>query len=128
MSNLTKHIADLEKIEFESDKDVERYAKTAKRVAQELHLRIGMDADMLQATLGQYRGRWFDFGNIGPRTRARLVAGHLKVSAEAVRAFGTGAARMHGSFRKHFLEPEREARRRHEQAKRSRKFTISDDA
>lgn len=126
MSNLNRLVTELEKIEFNSDKDIDRYARTAKRLARELYLQIGMDADMLQATLSQYKGRWFEFGQVS-KVKARLVAAHLKVSAEGVKAFGTGAAKMHGSFKRHFAEPERAARRRHEQAKRSRKFVIEDD-
>lgn len=131
MSSLSKYIAELEKIEFNSDKDIDRYAKTLKRVSRELHQRIGMDADMLGATLGQYKGRWYEFG-LGSKARGRLVAAHLRVSAEAVRACGVGAAKMHGAFRKHFVEPERQARAAQERSRRgrgggARKFTIDEE-
>lgn len=128
MSDVAKYANELDRIEFNSDKDIDLYAKTARRLAQELHLKIGMDADLLQGTLSQYRGRWFDFGNIGPKTRARLVAAHLKVAAEALKAFGSGATKMRGSFQKHFVKPERDARRQHERNKRQRRhFTIGDE-
>ena len=125
MSRLVQLVTDLEKIEFTSDRDIEKYAKCVRALAMELHLRVGMDADTVQAILSQYKGRWYTFG-VASKIKARLVAAHMRVGAEAVKVLGVSAMKMHAAFRRHFVEPEMEAR----QAARHRagSFRIGDDA
>ncbi|SFD74470.1 hypothetical protein [Streptomyces aidingensis] len=118
-------IARIERIELRSNRDVLALAKAINHLGRELHLILGMRAEELQATLGQYKGRWFTFG-AGSKVRARLVAAHLKVSAEAAKALGVGALKMAHAFDRHFVKPEQEARRQPKKPARPQ-FTIGDD-
>jgi hypothetical protein len=126
VSQLTKLAEDLEKIEFTSDQDIRLYVRTLHRFSQELYLRIGMDAEVLQAILSQYKGRWYHFG-AGSKIKARLVAAHLRVGAEGAKLLGVSAVKMHASFRKHFVEPEMRAKNGGHR-RRGDTFRISDQA
>lgn len=125
-SNLPRLVAELERIEFNSDKDIDRYTRLIKAIGTELYLRAGLDAEVLQATLGRYKGRWYLFG-VDVKVRAKLVAAHLKISAEAAKAYAVGAIRMHAAFRRHFVEPEQEAKRKARHAKGKGNFRIGED-
>lgn len=115
----------VERIEFTSDKDVIALARAINHLGRELHLILGMRAEELQGVLSQYQGKWYHFG-VNSKVRARLVAAHLKVSAEAAKAIGVGALKMAHSFNRHFVQPEQEARKQR-QGKTARKtFTIGD--
>lgn len=116
----------IERIEITSDKDVIALGKAINHLGRELHLILGMRAEELQAVLGQYKGRWYTFG-AGSKVKARLVAAHLKVAAEAAKAIGVGALKMSHAFQRHFIAPEQEARRRANGAKGRKAFTIGED-
>lgn len=115
----------IERIEITSDKDILAMARAINHLGRELHLILGMRAEEIQGVLSTYKGRWYTFG-AGSRVKARLVAAHLKVSAEAAKAIGVGALKMAHAFNRHFVEPEREARRQR-QAPARKTFTIGDD-
>jgi hypothetical protein len=112
MGSLASAAAQVERMsEFHSDRDIREYAKLIRRMSQELHLRVGMDADVIQATLSEYKGKWYTFG-LQSKVKARIVAAHLKVGAEASKLLGVSAVRMAAAFEKHFVQPEHDARRR----------------
>ena len=116
----------VERIEFTSDKDVLALAKAINHLGRELHLILGMRAEELYGVLSTYKGKWYTFG-AGSKVRARLVAAHLKVSAEAAKALGVGALKMAHAFDRHFIKPEQEAKQRAQGKKPSRpSFTIGD--
>jgi hypothetical protein len=125
MGNLVSVAAEIEKIhEFTTDKDITRYAQLVRRFAQEVYLRTSMDAEVIQATLSEYRGRWFEFG-VGNKVRAKIVAAHLKVGAEGVKVLGVAAIRMDRAFQRHFVKPEHDARRARARGK-ARDFRIEE--
>ncbi|MEV7282906.1 hypothetical protein [Streptomyces sp. NPDC093111] len=117
----------VERIEIRSDRDILALAKAINRLGRELHLILGMRAEEVQGVLSTYKGRWYTFGT-GSRVRARLVAAHLRVSAEAAKALGVGALKMAHAFDRHFVKPEQEAKRARsgQAAPKKREFTIGD--
>ncbi|MEU0940723.1 hypothetical protein [Embleya sp. NPDC005971] len=117
MSRLVKLAAELEKADFTSDTDIVKYRNTLRALGAEIYMIVSMDAEVLQATLGQYKGQWYQFG-AGTRLRAKMVASHLKVAAEAAKLIGISGAKMHASFQRHYVKPELEAK-----AAKSRKPT-----
>ncbi|MFE7614330.1 hypothetical protein [Streptomyces sp. NPDC057496] len=126
-SNLTQLINQLEKIEFTSDRDLYQYARILRAIGLELHMRIGMDADMVGAILGQYKGKWWTFG-AQSKIRGKLVAAHLKGGSSAAKVLGLSGVKMYASFVKHFIQPEIEAERKAREGKGARKpgFSIGD--
>jgi hypothetical protein len=125
MGNLVKVAAEIERIqEFRTDRDIIRYGQLVRKFAQEVFLRVSMDAEVIQATLSEYKGRWFEFG-VGNKVRARLVAAHLKVGAEGAKVLGVAAVRMAKAFERHFVKPEHEARAAMARGKRAG-FRIED--
>ena len=116
----------IERIEIASDKDVLALAKAINHLGRELHLILGMRADELQGVLSQYQGKWYTFG-AASRVKSRLVAAHLKVSAEAAKALGVGALKMAHSFDRHFVKPEREARQKAKGKTGRKTFSIGDE-
>lgn len=121
---LIQNLQKLMSMEIRNDKDIDLYTRRLKAVGSDLYLRIGMDADFIQARLSQYKGRWFEFG-LGAKIRAKLVAAHLRVGAEAFKTGAVGAIKMNAAFRKHFVEPEREAKQAKHRSSKS--FTIQGD-
>ncbi len=115
----------VERIELRSDKDIVALARAINHLGRELHLILGMRAVELQGVLSQYKGRWYTIG-AASRVRARLVAAHLKVSAEAAKALGVGALKMAHAFQRHFVQPEQEAKRKANQKPTRKSFTIGD--
>jgi hypothetical protein len=117
----------IERIEFRNEKDIMALAKAVNRLGRELHFILGMRAEEVQAVLSTYKGKWYTFG-ASSRVKARLVAMHLKVSAEAAKALGVGALKMAHAFDRHFIKPEQEAKRkRNGQKKAPRQFDFSGD-
>ncbi|MEU4352816.1 hypothetical protein [Streptomyces sp. NPDC023838] len=116
----------IERIEIRSDKDILALAKAINYLGRELHLILGMRAEEVQGVLSTYKGQWFTFG-ASSRIRARLVAAHLKVSAEAARALGVGALKFAFAFDRHFVRPEREARQRRTTKTTRPTFTIGEE-
>lgn len=117
----------IERIEFRNEKDIMALAKAVNRLGRELHFILGMRAEEVQAVLSTYKGKWYTFG-ASSRIKARLVAMHLKVSAEAAKALGVGALKMAHAFDRHFIKPEQEAKRkRNGQQKAPRQFDFSGD-
>ncbi|MFG2220462.1 hypothetical protein ACGFN1_37640 [Streptomyces sp. NPDC048685] len=107
-SNLGQLIKQLENIEFKTDRDLYNYAKILRAIGFELYMRIGMDADMVSAILGQYKGKWYTFG-VQSKIRAKLVGGHLRAGSTAAKVLGLSGVKMYASFVKHFIRPEQEA-------------------
>ncbi|MET7303599.1 hypothetical protein [Embleya sp. NPDC005575] len=105
MSDLVKLVTEWDKIEFESGDDIRRYRQLLQAIGSEMYTKVYMDADILAATLGAYKGKWFEFG-AGVRLRARLVSSHLKVGAEGPKILGVAVAKMHSSYIRHFVNPE----------------------
>ncbi|MFE3995177.1 hypothetical protein ACFXPW_26280 [Streptomyces goshikiensis] len=126
-SNLSELIKQLEKIEFTSDRDLYQYARILRAIGLELHMRIGMDADMVGAILSQYKGKWWTFG-AQSKIRAKLVSAHLKGGASAAKVLGLSGVKMYASFVKHFIQPEIEAERKAREGKGAKKpgFSIGD--
>ncbi|MEU3188662.1 hypothetical protein ABZ707_31365 [Streptomyces sp. NPDC006923] len=126
-SNLSQLIQQLEKIEFTTDRDLYQYARILRAIGLELHMRIGMDADMVGAILAQYKGKWWTFGTQS-KIRAKLVSAHLKGGASAAKVLGLSGIKMYASFVKHFIQPEIEAERKAREGKGSKKpgFSIGD--
>jgi hypothetical protein len=117
-------IAAIERIEFSSEKDIIALAKAVNRLGRELHFILSMRAEEVQAVLSTFKGQWYTFG-AASRVKARLVAMHLKVSAEAAKALGVGALKMAHAFDRHFVKPELEAKRKRNGQKARREFTIT---
>ncbi|MFE7516787.1 hypothetical protein ACFU8I_37010 [Streptomyces sp. NPDC057540] len=117
----------VERIELRNDRDILALAKAINRLGRELHLILGMRAEEVQGVLSTYKGKWYTFG-AGSKVRARLVAAHLRVSAEAAKALGVGALKMAHAFDRHFVKPEQEAKRARsgQAAPKKREFTIGD--
>lgn len=107
-SNLSKLVNQLEKIEFRTDRDLYQYARILRQIGLELHMRVGMDADMITAILSQYKGKWYTFG-VQSKIRARLVGAHLKGGSSAAKVLGLSGVKMYASFIRHFIRPEQEA-------------------
>lgn len=125
-SNLAQLIQQLEKIEFTSDRDLYQYARILRAIGLELHMRIGMDADMVGAILAQYKGKWWTFG-AQSKIRSKLVAAHLKGGASAAKVLGLSGIKMYASFVKHFIQPEIEAERKAREGKGKKPgFSIGD--
>lgn len=116
----------VERIEIRNDKDILALAKAINHLGRELHLILGMRAEEINGVLSTYKGKWYTFG-ASSRVKARLVSAHLKVSAEAAKALGTGALKMAWAFDRHFVKPEQEARDRRNGKKTARReFTIGE--
>ncbi|MFG2600713.1 hypothetical protein [Streptomyces sp. NPDC048462] len=125
-SNLSQLIQQLEKIEFATDRDLYQYARILRAIGLELHMRIGMDADMVGAILSQYKGKWWTFG-AQSKIRSKLVSAHLKGGASAAKVLGLSGVKMYASFVKHFIQPEIEAERKAREGKGSKPgFSIGD--
>ncbi|GAA4824138.1 hypothetical protein [Streptomyces ziwulingensis] len=116
----------IERIEFRNEKDIITLAKAVNRLGRELHFILSMRAEEVQAVLSQYKGAWYTFG-ASSRVKSRLVAAHLKVSAEAAKALGVGSLKMAHAFDRHFIKPEQEAKRKKNGQKTRREFTIGGD-
>ncbi|MFF2123475.1 hypothetical protein ACFVXH_39725 [Kitasatospora sp. NPDC058184] len=128
-SNLARLVQQLEKVEFVTDRDLFTYAKLLRRIGLELHMRIGMDADVVAAVLSQYKGRWFLFG-LDSKGRGKLVGAHLRAGSAAAKILGLAGVKMYASFVKHFVKPEVEAAQaaKRNQGRGGRGFSIGDDA
>lgn len=118
-------ISVIERIEFRNEKDIIDCAKAVNRLGRELHFILSMRAEEIQAVLSTYKGKWYTFG-ASSRVKARLVAMHLKVSAEAAKALGVGALKMAHAFDRHFVKPEQEAKRKGSGKTARPTFTIGD--
>lgn len=116
----------IERIEFRSEQDILALAKAVNRLGRELHFILGMRAEEVQGVLSTYKGQWYTFG-AASRVRARLVAMHLKVSAEAAKALGVGALKMAHAFDRHFIKPEQEAKKKRSGKTARPTFTIGGD-
>ncbi|MFI8515355.1 hypothetical protein ACIGHB_29925 [Streptomyces sp. NPDC085460] len=117
----------IERIELRSDKDIVALCRAINRLGRELHLILGMRAEEVQGVLSTYRGKWYTFG-ASSRVRARLVAAHLRVGAEAAKALGVAALKTAHAFDRHFVAPEREAKQRARGQKPAKKtFTIGEE-
>jgi hypothetical protein len=123
--DLIKLVQAFEDIEFRSNADVVRYSRITRAIGAELYLRMNFHAAELEARLGKYKGRWYHFG-ITSRVRARLVAARLKIGAEGFKAAGVAGVKMAAAFEKHFVQPEREARRSRKRT-RAGGFTVDVD-
>ncbi|MFD8288042.1 hypothetical protein ACFV2B_07380 [Streptomyces lavendulae] len=126
-SNLGQLIKMLDAIEFKTDRDLYTYAKILRAIGMELHLRVGMDADLISAILSQYKGKWYTFG-LQSKIRGKLVGYHLHVGANAAKVLGLSGVKMYASFVKHFIKPEQEAEAESRQGKGKSKpgFSIGD--
>ncbi|MEG8275753.1 hypothetical protein [Streptomyces sp. AHA2] len=118
-------ISAIERIEFRGAKDILDCAKAVNRLGRELHFILAMRAEEIQAVLSTHKGTWYTFG-AQSRIRARLVAMHLKVSAEAAKALGVGSLKMAHAFDRHFVKPEQEAKRKRNGHKGRREFNMGD--
>lgn len=128
-SNLAQLVKQLENVEFKTDRDLYRYARILRAIGLELHMRVGMDADMVSAILSQYKGKWFTFG-LQSKIRGKLVGAHLKGGASAAKVLGLSGVKMYASFVKHFIQPEIEAEKKAREGKGAKKpgFSIGDKA
>ncbi|MGW3077875.1 hypothetical protein [Kitasatospora sp. NPDC001132] len=129
-SNLVRLVHQLERIEFTTDRDLFLYAKTLRAIGLELHMRIGMDADVVAAVLSQYKGKWYTFG-LESKVRGKLVGAHLRAGSEAAKIVGLAGVKMYAAFVRHFVKPETEAaeRARRNQGRGGRGgFSIGDNA
>jgi superfamily I DNA and RNA helicase len=126
-TNLAKLVAQLEKIEFQTDRDLYQYARILRAIGLELTMRISMDADVVAAILSQYKGKWYTFG-VQSKVRAKLVGAHLRIGASAAKTMGLSGVKMYASFVKHFIQPEIEAERKAREGKGAKKpgFSIGD--
>ncbi|MCA1222197.1 hypothetical protein [Streptomyces sp. 8L] len=115
----------IERIEFRSNRDIVALAKAINLLGRELHLILGMRAEELQGVLSTYKSPWYTLGS-SSKIRARLVAAHLKVTAEAAKALGVGALKMAHAFDRHFVKPEQEAKRRKTGQPKKPAFRIED--
>ncbi|MDX2295873.1 MULTISPECIES: hypothetical protein [Streptomyces] len=116
----------IERIELRSDRDIVALCKAINRLGRELHLILGMRAEEVQGVLSTYKGAWYTFG-ASSKVRARLVAAHLRVAAEAAKALGVAALKTAHAFDRHFVAPEREAKQRARGKSAPKKqFTIGD--
>ncbi|MFI8258885.1 hypothetical protein [Streptomyces filamentosus] len=116
----------VERIELRSDRDIVALCKAINRLGRELHLILGMRAEEVQGVLSTYKGKWYQFG-AGSKVRARLVAAHLRVGAEAAKALGVAALKCAHAFDRHFVAPEREAKQQRSGKTAPKKsFTIGD--
>jgi hypothetical protein len=118
-------LAVIERIEFRGPKDILACAKAVNRLGRELHFILSMRAEEIQAVLSKHKGTWYTFG-ASSRIKARLVAMHLKVSAEAAKALGVGALKMAHAFDRHFVKPEQEAKRKRNGKTAPRQFDMRD--
>ena len=118
-------VSAIERIEFRGAKDILDCAKAVNRLGRELHFILAMRAEEIQAVLSTHKGTWYTFG-AQSRIRARLVAMHLKVSAEAAKALGVGALKMAHAFDRHFVKPEQEAKRKKNGQKTRKQFDMGD--
>lgn len=118
-------ISVIERLEFRNEKDILACATAVNRLGRELHFLLSMRAEEIQGVLSTYKGAWYTFG-ASSRVKARLVAMHLKVSAEAAKALGVGALKMAHAFDRHFIKPEQDAKRKKNGQKTRREFTIED--
>jgi hypothetical protein len=118
-------VSAIERIEFRGPKDILDCAKAVNRLGRELHFILAMRAEEIQAVLSTHKGTWYTFG-AQSRIRARLVAMHLKVSAEAAKALGVGALKMAHAFDRHFVKPEQEAKRKKNGQKGRLQFDMKD--
>jgi len=118
-------VSAIERIEFRGAKDILDCAKAVNRLGRELHFILSMRAEEIQAVLSTHKGTWYTFG-AQSRIRARLVAMHLKVSAEAAKALGVGALKMAHAFDRHFVKPEQEAKRKKNGQKGRKQFDMGD--
>ncbi|MFJ2964240.1 hypothetical protein ACIPIC_18315 [Streptomyces collinus] len=118
-------VSAIERIEFRGAKDIQDCAKAVNRLGRELHFILSMRAEEIQAVLSTHKGTWYTFG-AQSRIRARLVAMHLKVSAEAAKALGVGALKMAHAFDRHFVKPEQEAKRKKNGQKGRKQFDMGD--
>ncbi|MFD4392582.1 hypothetical protein [Streptomyces sp. NPDC058495] len=117
----------VERIELRSDKDIVNLCRAINRLGRELHLILGMRAEEVQGVLSTYKGKWYHFG-ASNRVRARLVAAHLRVGAEAARALGVAALKTAHAFDRHFVAPEREAKQRARgETPKKKSFTIGEE-
>lgn len=126
LGNLPKLVSELQKIEFKTSEDLLKYAKLTRQIGLELHMRMAMDADVIAAILGRYKGQWYTFG-VQSKVRGKLVGAHLKLGAEAVKIFGLAGIKMYSSYLKHFVKPEIEARQKGTRNKADG-FTVSEAA
>lgn len=110
-SNLVRLIHQLERIEFTTDRDLFLYAKVLRAIGLELHMRIGMDADVVAAVLSQYKGKWYTFG-LESKARGKLVGAHLRAGSAAAKIVGLAGVKMYAAFVRHFVKPETEAAER----------------
>ncbi|MEV7940871.1 hypothetical protein AB0O82_32680 [Kitasatospora sp. NPDC088264] len=124
IGNLPQLVTEITKIEFKTSEDLMRYAKLTRQIGLELYMRMSMDADVIAAILGRYKGRWFTFG-VQSKVRGKLVGAHLKLGAEAVKIFGLAGIKMYSSYIKHFVKPEIEAKAKGERNKADG-FTITE--
>ncbi|MEU6680932.1 hypothetical protein [Streptomyces sp. NPDC046925] len=125
-SNLTQLVQQLEKIEFQTDRDLYQYARILRALGLELHMRVAMDADVIGAILAQYKGKWYTFG-VQSKVRSKLVAAHLKGGASAAKVLGLSGIKMYASFVRHFIQPEIEAERKSREGKGKKPgFSIGD--
>jgi hypothetical protein len=118
-------VSAIERIEFRGAKDILDCAKAVNRLGRELHFILSMRAEEIQAVLSTHKGTWYTFG-AQSRIRARLVAMHLKVSAEAAKALGVGALKMAHAFDRHFVKPEQEAKRKKNGQQGRKQFDMGD--
>ena len=109
-TDLGKLVREFERIEFLTNEDVDRYCRISRAIGAELYLRMHFHASELEARLSRYKGKWYHFG-VSSRVRARLVAARLRIGAEGFKAAGVAGVKMHAAFQRHFVEPERNARR-----------------
>lgn len=128
-SNLSALISKLEKVEFKTDRDLYEYARILRAIGLELNMRVAMDADVVSAILGQYKGKWYTFG-LHSKARGKLVGAHLRVGAQAAKTLGLSGVKMYASFVKHFVQPEVEAEKKAREGKGAKKpgFSIGDKA
>ncbi|MGW3378134.1 hypothetical protein [Streptomyces hydrogenans] len=117
----------VERIELRSDRDIVAMCRAINHLGRELHLILGMRAEEVQGLLSTYKGKWYHFG-ASNKVRARLVAAHLRVSAEAAKALGVAALKTSHALDRHFVQPEREARQQARGKTKPRPaFTIGDE-
>lgn len=115
----------LENVEFRSNKDITAYGRLTRNIGEELYLRMHFQASDLEARLKHYKGKWYHFG-VSSRVKAKIVSAHLRIGAEAAKAWGIAGVKMTASFDKHFAAPERAARGAKPKRPKS-DFSIDDD-
>ncbi len=112
--NLRKIVDDLSRIEFEHVEDVRRYAYKLRDLQRAVSIEADLSADELQAQLELTPLSPTEGGGT-TRKRAKMVATHLRRTADYARASAISAVRLWSSMRRHYgslMKPEKASKKK----------------